>query len=78
MPEPTENALFLCPVRVRPAPGAQLPENWLGAAVFCFVAAPDHLSALRMAADELAKRGWLFKDLEDGQVHQQDPFMWDE
>jgi hypothetical protein len=78
MAEATANKLFRCPVKVLPGPGYSGPANWLGAFVECFVAAPDYLNALRMAAGKLAEEGWQFDDLLDGKVDQLDPQKWDE
>ena len=74
----TVNGLFRCPLKVRPGPGYEGPANWRGAYVECFVAAPDHLTALKLAASKLAERGWLFEDLFDGTVQQLDPNKWNE
>ena len=49
-----------------------------GAYVDCFVAAPEHLGALRLAVEKLKGQGYMFEDLLDGRVHQLDPVKWDE
>ena len=72
------NSLFLCPVSVRAGPGCENPGNWDDASVFCYVAAPDHLAALRIAVEKLKGKGWLFEDLLGGTVHQLDANQWAE
>ena len=72
------NGLFLCPVSVRAGPGCENPGNWDGASVFCYVAAPDHLAALRIAVEKLKGKGWLFDDLFGSSVHQLDAHQWAE
>jgi hypothetical protein len=72
------NRLFLCPVSVRAGLSCENPFNWDNASVFCYVAAPDHLMALRIAVEKLKAKGWLFEDLVGGKVNQLDPQKWDE
>src|SRR5262249_5255768 len=72
------NRLFLCPVSVRPGPSCENPSNWDNASVFCYVAAPDHLLALRIAVETLKAKGWFFEDLVGGKVNQLDAHQWAE
>lgn len=72
------NSLFLCPVSVRAGASCDNPGNWDTAYVFCYVAAPDHLAALRIAVENLKAKGWLFEDLFGGSVHQIDAHQWAE
>jgi hypothetical protein len=74
----TENGLFRCPIKVRPGPGCEKPANWVGAYVECFVGAVDHLSALRLAVERLADRGWLYEEVVGGKVDQLNPARWDD
>jgi hypothetical protein len=78
MAEVAANSLFRCSVKVRPGPGCNMPPHLRGAYVDCFVAAPEHLNALRLAVEKLSGQGFVFEDLVDGNVHQLDPIKWDE
>ena len=69
----TLNSLYLVPVRIRRGSRSRMPPNLLGAIVECFVAAPDHLSAVKAAMARIQEDGDLFEDLVGGQVHQLDP-----
>src|SRR5438477_80577 len=71
-----QNSLFLVPVKVRRGPSSRMPPHLQGAVVDCFVAAPDHLSAIKLAVAKLQAQGDIFEDLVDGQVHQLDPATW--
>jgi hypothetical protein len=53
-----------------------MPPKTIGAIVECFVAAPDHLSAVKLAATKIGENGDYFEDLFDGKVHQWDPATW--
>ena len=44
----------------------------------CFIAAPDHLEALRRATRKLLAEGMAFEELIEGKVRQLDPIRWDE
>jgi hypothetical protein len=55
-----------------------MPPHLAGALVQCFVAAPDFMSALRLAVARLSEDGCSFESLEGGQVHQMAPSEWDE
>ena len=72
------NNLFHCTVKVRRGTGSGMPAAWLGAYVDCYVAAPDHLSAVRLAAEALGKQGNIFEDILNQKVHQMDPVGWDQ
>ena len=78
MPANTANCLFRATVKVRPDPENKPNTKLIGAYVDCFIAAADHLTGLRFAVEELSRKGWLFDDLRDGNVHQLDPQNWDE
>ena len=73
----TLNSLFLVPVRIRRGLRSRMPSTLLGAIVECFVAAPDHLSAIKAAVSKLQEDGDLFEDLVGGQVHQLDTAHWE-
>jgi hypothetical protein len=77
MTEDSKNALFQAHVRVRRGPHCGVPPHLIGAIVGCYISAPDHLSALKLAVTELAARGLIFEDLVDGKVIQLDPLQWD-
>jgi len=55
-----------------------MPSHLLGADVPCFVAAVDHLTAVRLAADTLASQGLVFEDVIGSKVTQLDPSQWDQ
>ena len=78
MAELAANSLFHFWAKVRPGPGCDMPPHLRGAYVDCFVAAPEHLGALRLAVEKLSGQGYVFEDLCDGKVHQLDPLKWDE
>lgn len=65
-------------MKVRRGPDSILPQPLIGAFVDCFVAAPDHLTALKAAVEALRSKGLIFEDVIGGQVHQLDPLQWDE
>ncbi len=69
MPEVAANCLFRLTAKVRPGPGCDMPPHLLGAYVYCIVAHPDHLGALRLAVEKLSGLGHIFEDLMDGKVH---------
>jgi hypothetical protein len=50
-----------------------MPRSHVGAIVECFVAAPDHLTAIKIAAAKVVENGDCFEDIFDGKVHQWDP-----
>lgn len=70
------NSLFLVPIRLRRGSRSRMPPHLVGAMVDCFVSAPDHLTAVRMAAARVQQDGDIFEDLVGGQVHQLDPATW--
>jgi hypothetical protein len=53
-----------------------MPPHLIGALVDCFVAAPDHLTAVKVAVAALRADGHIFEELVDGKVHQLDPVSW--
>jgi len=75
---PVANELYLCCIKVSPGAGQTLPANWQGAYVPSFVAAPDEVSAVKLAGRKLAEKGWLFDDLLEDKVDQCDTLNWDE
>jgi len=70
--------LFELMLRVRPGPGCEMPAHLVGADVPCYVAAPDHLAALRLAVEALKKHRYIFQDLVGEKVRQLDPTKWDD
>lgn len=77
MTVPGPNCFFVVPVQVRLGPDCDMPSHLKGASVHCFVAAPDYLSALKLAVKQLTGRGYIFEDVVGGNVHQLDPLQWD-
>jgi len=70
------NSLFTFAAKVRRGERCPMPANLAGAIVPCFAAAPDHLAAVRLAVGKLQSEGYIFEDLEGGEVHQLDPAGW--
>lgn len=54
-----------------------MPAHLVGAIVDCYAAAPDFESALRLSVQQLVVDGYIFDDIEDGQVHHLAPDQWD-
>lgn len=71
-----QNALFLVSAKIRRGSSCEMPAHLVGALVDCFVAAPDHLSALRAAVEAIRTEGYVFEELVDGKVIQLDPALW--
>ena len=55
-----------------------MPAHFIGALIACYVAAPAHLDAVRLAVEKLKSEGYDFEDLVDGKVHEIDLAHWDE
>ena len=66
------NSLFSVSIKVRRGPGCDMPTHLVGAYVDCFVAAPDHLSAIKVAAAKLSAKGFIFEDIVGGKIDQID------
>lgn len=77
MAEP-QTPLFEMLIRVRPGPRCEMPGHLKGADVICFVGAPDHLTAVRMAVQALQSRGYVFEDLVNQKVKQLEQVQWTE
>lgn len=69
-------SLFIVPAKIRRGPNCPMPAHLLGAVVPCFVAASDHLSAVKLAVGRLQADGYLLEDVVGGQVQQLDPSSW--
>jgi hypothetical protein len=77
LPNMDINRLFEMRIRVRPGPGCPMPPHLIGADVYCFVAAPHHLTALEQAVERLRSRHFVFEDLVNSVVKERDPQQWD-
>jgi tetratricopeptide (TPR) repeat protein len=77
MKEPANN-VYEMQIRVRPGPGCNMPPDAVGGEALCFVGAADHMTALRLAVEELNSRGFEFEDLVGKTVGQIIPEKWDE
>lgn len=64
------NLLWECPLQIERGSSTDMPEDWLGAFVSYFVAAPTYEVALRAAVAAASERGYVFKDVPGGQVFQ--------
>lgn len=73
---PPTNRLFEIPVRVRRGSSCPMPANLIGAYVFCYASAQNHLDATRNAVLQLARDGYIFEELVGGKVHERDPMQW--
>lgn len=65
------------PVRVKPAEGCNMPPEWKGAIVNCYVSAETHLAALEMAVKQLLKDKYIFVNI-DSDIREIDPGKWDD
>jgi tetratricopeptide (TPR) repeat protein len=64
-------------IRVRPGPGCGMPPHAIGGEALCFVGAPDHTTAFRVAVEELNSRGFVVEELLGGSVGQIIPAEWE-
>jgi tetratricopeptide (TPR) repeat protein len=74
----TLNNVYEMHILVRPGPGSGMPDSAVGGDALCFVGAPDHETALRLAFEELNSRGFLCEDLIGRSVGQIVPQKWHE
>ncbi|WP_100916031.1 hypothetical protein [Pseudoalteromonas spongiae] len=70
------NLLFECPIVVSRGTNQEMPQEWKGAILSYYVAAPDYESALLRATDDLKSDGYKFENVHDGKVSQLDPAVW--
>jgi tetratricopeptide (TPR) repeat protein len=74
----TVNHVYEMHILVRPGPGCGMPDGAAGGDALCFVGAPDHETAIRLAFEELNSRGYLCEDLISRSVGQIVPPKWEE
>lgn len=72
------NFLYEVPVRVLNREGCGLPSEFAGAVIACYVAAPDHLSAVKRAKLGVEKLNYAFDDLASDQVRELNVNKWDD
>ena len=72
------NLLFECPILVSRGTNQEMPQEWKGAILCYYVAAPDYESALLRAADDLKSDGYKYENVHDGKVSQINPAVWGE
>ncbi|MGX5172434.1 hypothetical protein ACUR5C_00235 [Aliikangiella sp. IMCC44653] len=70
------NLLFECPIIVSRGTNQEMPQEWKGAILCYYVAAPDYESALLRATDDLKSDGYRYENVHDGKVTQLDPAVW--
>ncbi|MGL4822789.1 MAG: hypothetical protein ACRC2W_07345 [Plesiomonas shigelloides] len=70
------NLLFECPIVVSRGTNQEMPQEWTGAILCYYVAAPDYKSALLRATDDLKFDGYKYENVHDGKVSQLDPADW--
>jgi tetratricopeptide (TPR) repeat protein len=75
MTAPTNN-VYEMQLLVRPGPGCNMPPDAIGGEVLCFVGAPDHMTAFRLAVEELTSRGFVVEELIGKEVRQIVPETW--
>jgi hypothetical protein len=66
----------MAPLKIRVGRTADAPTELSGAFVECFVGAPDHMAALRVAVSSVQAAGHTFEGVVGEQVHQLDPAAW--
>lgn len=71
------NSLYEVPVRVLNGEGCDLPSEFAGAFIACYVAAADPLSAVKRAKLAVEKLNYVFDDLVSDQVRELDIYHWD-
>src|SRR5262249_40935020 len=74
----TVNHVYEMHILVRPGPGCGMPDGAVGGDALCFVGAPDHETAIRLAFEELNSRGFVCEDLIGRSVGQIVPPRWEE
>jgi hypothetical protein len=74
----TVNHVYEMHILVRPGPGCGMPDGAVGGDALCFVGAPDHKTAIRLAFEELNSRGFVCEDLISRSVGQIVPPKWEE
>jgi tetratricopeptide (TPR) repeat protein len=70
------NNVYEMHILVRPGHGCGMPDRAVGGDALCFVGAPDHETAIRLALEELNSRGFLCEDLIGRSVGQIVPSKW--
>lgn len=70
------NSLYEVPVRVLNREGCDLPSEFAGAVIACYVAASDPLSAVKRAKLAVEKLNYVFDGLVSDQVRELDIFNW--
>ncbi|RVU33358.1 hypothetical protein EOE67_17340 [Rheinheimera riviphila] len=70
------NLLFECPIVVSRGTNQEMPQEWKGAILCYYVAAPDYESALLRVVDDLKSDGYKYENVHDGKVSQLDPAVW--
>ena len=72
------NFLYDVPVRVLNREGCDLPSEFAGAVMSCYVAAPDYLQAVRRAKLAVEKLGYTFDDLASDRVVELNVLTWED
>lgn len=73
----TKSLYEVC-VRVSNREGCDLPSEFVGAEIACYVAAADPLSAVKRAKLAVEKLNYAFDDLASNQVRELDICKWDD
>jgi len=71
----SKNSLFFVVIKIARGTNLEIPENFSGALVPAFAAAPTHELALKAAVVKLQAQGFEFLDVQ-GSVLQLDPQQW--
>lgn len=72
------NSLYEVPVRVLSREGCDLPKEFAGAVVACYVSATDPLLAVKRAKLAIEKLNYAFDGLASDQVRELDIFSWED